>query len=291
MHLKNICQVSDTFNVDDMGPGLHRWWRSVCVCAYVVCAMSLCLSLCVCWQRLMLGLLLDYTSYFWDRISYWLIWSLLFWLDQLASEPQGSACLCFPLLPEDSSFLCVWMLEIWTQVSFLRSKFFNNWAISTSPSIKGFWRRVKQGKNTFLQQQDTIFNQWEMKNYGIGDKNKTGKKNHLKGIMGKRPKNPRSPPSDGRTSVAFYERWHLLLRGLHLFNYLPGKMGMDMWRGHHGTARIKQPHDLYPQPWLLSLCCCYWQGKICRYNFADMQVYFCNRENMQDVPDPITPPL
>lgn len=44
-----------------------------------------------------------------------------------------------------------------------------------------------------------------MKNYGIGDKNKTGKK-HIKGIMGKCPKNPRSPPSDGRTSIAFYER-------------------------------------------------------------------------------------
>lgn len=64
---------------------------------------------------------------------------------------------------------------------------------------------VKQGKNTFLKQQNTIFNQWEMKNYGIGDKNKT-KKNHLKGIMGKCPKNPRSPLSDGGTSTALYER-------------------------------------------------------------------------------------
>lgn len=44
-----------------------------------------------------------------------------------------------------------------------------------------------------------------MKNYGMGDKNKTGKKNHLKGIMGKCPKNSRSPPNDGRTSIALYE--------------------------------------------------------------------------------------
>lgn len=169
---KNICQISDTFNVDDMGPGLHRCERA-CVFARMWCVLCLCLCVCVCWQRLMLDILLDYTSYFWDRISYWLIWSLLFWLTVSPRNLPVSAPHCCLRTP--ASFVCgCWRSEL--SCSFLCSKFFNNWAISTSPSIKGFWRRVKQGKNTFLKQQNTIFNQWEMKNYGIGDKNKTGKK-------------------------------------------------------------------------------------------------------------------
>lgn len=112
-------------------------WRENCICDVVTWFVCVCVYMYTCARRNQ-----KTTSCVipWALLSLWSlsVWDLQSRPGWLAIKPQGTTCLCFPVLnyknvPLCLDFFLIWVLEFTLRSSCLQSQHFTDWVLFPAP--------------------------------------------------------------------------------------------------------------------------------------------------------------